>query len=86
MDRNLVVQSRRKESEREKEADIPWFTQRTNKVLDTGLASLTKAPGALSRGGLRSPGRKVSTMGLHVPESQPERDRERERDKKDPGT
>ena len=33
-----------------KEADIPWFTQRTNKVLDTGLASLTKAPGALSRG------------------------------------
>ena len=55
-------------------ADIPWFTQRTNKVLDTGLASLTKAPGALSRG-LRSPGRKVSTAGLHAPESQPEKDR-----------
>ena len=54
MDRNLVVQSRRKESEREKEADIPWFTQRTNKVLDTGLASLTKAPGALSRGVLEA--------------------------------
>ena len=33
-----------------KEADIPWFTQRTNKALDTGLISLTKAPGALSRG------------------------------------
>ena len=47
MDRNLVVRS---ESEREKEADIPWFTQRTNKVLDTGLASLTKAPDTLSRG------------------------------------
>ena len=47
MDQNLVVRS---ESEREKEADIPWFTQRTNKVLDTGLASLTKAPGALLRG------------------------------------
>ena len=25
--------------------------QKTNKVLDTGLASLTKAPGALSRWG-----------------------------------
>jgi len=35
---------------REREADIPWFTQKTNKVLDTGLVSLTKAPGALSRG------------------------------------
>ena len=33
------------ESKREKEADIPWFTQRTNKALDTGLALLTKAPG-----------------------------------------
>ena len=26
------------------------FTQRTNKVLDTGLALLVKAPGALSGG------------------------------------
>ena len=50
MDRDLVVWSRRSESKREKESDIPWFTQRTNKVLDTGLASLMKAPGALSRG------------------------------------
>ena len=40
----------KKVKEREKEADIPWFTQKTNKVLDTGLASLMKAPGALSRG------------------------------------
>ena len=47
MDWNLVVRS---QSEREKEADIPWFMQRTNKVLDTGLASLMKAPGALSMG------------------------------------
>ena len=39
------------ENEREKEADIPWFTQKTNKVPDTGLVSLTKALGALSRWG-----------------------------------
>ena len=36
-----------------------------------------------SRGGLRSPGRKVSMTGLHAPESQPEkRERERERQKR----
>ena len=35
---------------KEKEADIPWLMQRTNKDLDTGLASLTKAQGTLSRG------------------------------------
>ena len=34
-----------------KEADAPWFTQKTNKVLDTGLASLTKVLGDLSRWG-----------------------------------
>ena len=68
---------------KEKEADIPWFTQKTNKALDTELASLTKAPGAPSRRGrhrapsregLRSPGRRVSKMGLHAPENQPERE------------
>ena len=32
-----------------------------------------------SRGGLKSPGRKVSTTGLHAPESQPEKEREKER-------
>ena len=47
MDWNLVVQSRQKESKREREVDILWFTQKTNKALDTGLVSLTKAPGAL---------------------------------------
>ena len=35
---------------KEREADSPWFTQKTNKALDTGLASLMKAPGSLSRG------------------------------------
>ena len=50
MDRDLRV-PRQRYSEREKEADTPWFTQKTNKVLDTGLASLTKAPGTLSRRG-----------------------------------
>ena len=34
---------------REREADTLWFMQKTTKALDTGLASLTKAPGALSR-------------------------------------
>ena len=91
MDRNLVVRSQRLESKRQKEADIPWFMQRTNKALDTGPASLTKASGALSRGwrhkvpsqeGLRSPGRKVSTTGLHAPENQPEKEREREKQKR----
>ena len=36
---------------KEREADSPWFTQKTNKALDTGLVSLTKAPGAVSRRG-----------------------------------
>ena len=69
--------------------------QRTNKALDTGLASLMKAPGTLSRKHfaplpprevLRSPGRKVSTTGLHDPENQLEKEKERERNKKDMGT
>ena len=36
--------------EREKEADILWFMQRTNKAVNTGLASLTKAQGTFLRG------------------------------------
>ena len=40
MDQNLVVWSRREESKREKEDDIPWFTQKTKKALDTGLSLL----------------------------------------------
>ena len=58
------------------EADTPWFMQKTNKVLDTGLASLVKALGALSMGG---EGRRVSKTGLCVPRNQPKRERERER-------
>ena len=30
----------KKVKEREEEADIPWFMQKTNKALDTGLALL----------------------------------------------
>ena len=30
----------KKVKEKEKEADIPWFTQKTNKALDMGLALL----------------------------------------------
>ena len=57
----------------EKEGDIPWFTQETNKALDTELALLhigtrrplegVKAQCAFSRG-LRSPGKKVSSAGF----------------------
>ena len=54
--------------------------QKTNKVLDTGLASLMKALGALSMGG---EGRRVSKTGLCAPRTQPKRERER---KKDTGT
>ena len=60
------------------EADTPWFMQKTNKVLDTGLASLMKALGALSMGG---EGRRVSKTGLCAPRNQPKRERERERDR-----
>ena len=54
-DRDLVIRRRRKESEREKEADAPWFMQKTNEVLETGLASLMKALGAL-QGGVKAQG------------------------------
>ena len=75
------------------EADTPWFMQKTNKVLDTGLASLMKAPGTLSRVGwrrhrapfresLRSPGRRVrQDRSLRSKESAKESQRERERKK-----
>ena len=38
MDQNLVVQSRPiRKQRREKEADIPWFMQKTNKAPARGL-------------------------------------------------
>ena len=33
-----------------KRLDLPWFTQKANKVRDTGLALSTEATGALSVG------------------------------------
>ena len=68
--------------------------QRTNKVLDTGLASLMKAPGALSRG-VKAQG--AFLRGSWKPRQESEHDgflrsrelargRERERNKKDMGT
>ena len=39
----------KKVKERKRLIDIPWFMQITSKALDTELASLTKALGALSR-------------------------------------
>ena len=40
----------KKVKEREKEADILQFKQKTNKALDTELVSLVKALGTLLRG------------------------------------
>ena len=69
--------------------------QRNNKALDTGLVSLTKAPGTLSRWGegtgcllesLRSPSRRVSRMGLCAPKNQQRREREKKERKKDTRT
>ena len=63
----------KKVKEREKEADIPRFTQKTNKGFDTRLVLLhvgtrrplkgVKAQCAFSRS-LRSPGKKVSSAGF----------------------
>ena len=73
-----------------------WYSlvyAENQKVLDTGLASLTKAPGALSRGkwrhrvpsreSLRSPGRRVSKTCLCAPRNQQKRKRETERERKE---
>ena len=58
--------------------------QRTNKALDTGLASLMKAQGTLSRGAWK-PGQESEHDGS--PRSRESaRKRERERNKKDMGT
>ena len=51
MDQNLVLQSLLiRKKRREKEADIPWFTQKANKAPGTGLALFMKASGALLMG------------------------------------
>ena len=63
----------------EKEANIPWFMQRTNKTLEQGLRRSWRHR-APSRGGLESPSRRVSSVGFHAPENQPEGGRERERE------
>ena len=86
------VGKRDESKRREKEAYIPWFTQKANKVLEMGLALFTEASGALlmwwkcralSQEGLRSPGRKVNSEGLCASGDQPEkRERERERERK----
>ena len=82
------VGERDESKRREKEADIPWFIQKTNKAPDTGFALFTEASGALLMGrrcrvpsgeGLRSPGKKVNSESLCAPGDQPEK-REREND------
>ena len=70
----------------EKEASIPWVTERTNKALGQGLYH-SRRHRASSERGLESPGRKVSSAGFHAPENQPERETEKETEiKKDTGT
>ena len=71
-----VGQSHRKESvekagiEREREASIPWGTWKINKALTQDLYR-SQRHRASSRGGLESPGRKVSSAGFHAPKSWP---------------
>ena len=50
MEWNLVVWSRRYESKEEKEADIPWFTQKANKAPAQSLLC-SRRPQAPSRWG-----------------------------------
>ena len=76
------------------EADIPWFTQKANKVPRQGTCSVHGArrrpPGlprewrrrAPSPSGLRSPGRKVNAESLYVPRDQPEKESKREKERK----
>ena len=75
----------KKVKEREREADTPWFMQKTNKVLDTGLASLTKVPGAVSRESQKPGQESEQDQSLRSKESAEEREKEKER-KKDTGT
>ena len=77
MDWNLVVRSQRQESERRKEANIPWVMQRTNKALGQGLYHSHRHRESSPRG-LEILGRKVSSAGFHASENQPEREIEKE--------
>ena len=63
MDQNLVVWSRRLESKKEKEADIPWLMQKANTLLHVGTGHPLEWVKAQvpSQEGLRSPGKKVSS-------------------------
>ena len=40
----------RKDKGEKKRLDLPWFTQKANKVHDTGLALFTEATGTLLMG------------------------------------
>ena len=44
----ICVRERVKSKEERKRLDLPWFTQKANKVRDTGLALFMEATGALS--------------------------------------
>ena len=58
----------KKERKREKEASIPWVTQRTNKAIGQVLYRSWRHRVSSQRG-LESPGRKVSSVGFYAPEN-----------------
>ena len=81
--------SKREKWRREKEADIPWFTQKANKAPDMGLALFTEATCALwmerrcrasSQLGFRSPGKKKWTQRASVLKGICLRKREKEKE------
>ena len=57
--------------------------QTTNKTLEQGLHH-SRRHRMPSAGGLESPGRKMSSVGFHTPDNQPEGGRERERKTRGP--
>ena len=63
-----VSWKRKYREKRQRETNIPWGTCKTNKALTQGFCC-SRRHRASSRGGLGSPGRKVSSAGFHAPKS-----------------
>ena len=49
-----------------KRLDLPWFTQKSIKASDAGLALFTEATGALSVGGRRRASPPLKTLGAFL--------------------
>ena len=63
-----TVEKRGRERQRQREANIPWGMWKANRALTQGLYRSLRCR-ASSRGGLESPGGKVSSEGFHAPKS-----------------